>query len=168
MSSKVAFVRETIYQTLFAKVAGISWSVLGPANSTKFGPNSARKLRHWTNVQKEEMPILFQTQRREQVVRPPNRPPRWTLELEWFVYVTTLAQQDATINPSTQLNVILDALMQALEPDAGALAPGGGLDRCTLNGLVYDCKISGVVENFEGDLGDLGVLIVPVEITVPA
>lgn len=167
MASKVVFTREPIYAALFAKVSGATWAAQSLTTATAFVTKS-RKLRHWVDVQKEEMPALFQTQRTEPVTRESNRPPRWKMNVELFIYVATIAQQDADIIPSQQQNPIMDAIMQSLEPDAGSVVPGGGLDRCTLGGLVYDCKISGVVENFEGDLGDLGVLIVPVEITVPA
>lgn len=154
--------REAIYAALFARVKAATWPALSEGGATTWAVSS-RKLLHWSQVPKESMPALFQTQRSEEVVRQRNLPSKWVLKCELYVYVATLAQQDATVIPSQQLNPIMDAIQKQFE----ALPGDGTLDRCTLGGLVDECKIAGVVDDFEGDLGDLGVLIIPAEITVP-
>lgn len=161
------FTRETIYAAAFARALTATWAAFGPDSTTTF-KSSGRKLQHWDGFPVENMPYLGQRQDRERQVRPGNKPPMWLLQIEWYVYLNTLAQGDATIVPSTQINTILDALQAALEPNAGG-AKDGSQERCTLGGLVYECKISEKeIEDFEGYLGDLGVVIVPVEILVPA
>ncbi len=112
------------------------------------------------------MPCLFQTQRTETVTRERGKPPIWVLRAEIFIYVKTLAGQDYEVIPSSQENPILDAVLNILEPNAYP-SQADALERTTLGGLVDQCKVVGTIENFEGDLGDLGVLIVPVEMIVP-
>ncbi len=157
--------REPIYAALFARVAAATWAALGPDAITAFKLTS-RKLLHWTDPSIiDSMPCLFQTQRTETVIRERGKPPIWKLNVELFIYVKTLANQDAAVIPSQQENPILDAVVAILEPSAYP-SQKDSPDACTLGGLVNYCKVQGTVENFEGDLGDLGVLIVPVEIVV--
>lgn len=159
------FTREAIYAALFARVSAATWAALGP-DSIITWVTTGRKLRHWSEVDQSALPCLFQTQRTETIIRTRNEPPIWKLAVEFFIYVKTLAQQDDAIIPSQIENPILDAVCAIMEPNAYA-PQKDAIERCTLGGLVDQCKLVGTVENFEGDLGDLGVLIVPVEIVVP-
>lgn len=156
-------IRETIYAALFARVAACTWAPLSEGGATTWAVSS-RKLRHWDDTDKSEMPALFTKQVSELEVRQRNLPSKWTLKIELYVYVATLAQQDKTVIPASQLNPILDSIQKALQPQPSV---DQSLERNTLGGLVDECKQAGEILNFEGDLGDLGALIIPVEIVVP-
>lgn len=149
--------RETLYAALFAKFAGLTFSSGG---ATSFGTTS-RRLEHWEEVELEGYPALFMVQATERVVQTRGLPPKWSLGILLYIYVRTLAQQDKTVVPSTLLNPIIDALDTALRHDD--LQAG----TCTLGGLVSHAWISGPIETSEGNLGDLEVAVVPVEIVVP-
>lgn len=159
----LTFAREATYAALFARVSAATWAALGGVGGPTTWGTKSRKLVHWTKAPLDAMPCLYQKQVDEDVMRTPNLPAHYSLHAELFVYVATLARQNSEIVPSSQLNVIMDAIEAALEPQPAS----GEVERTTLGGLVYECVIRGKVENFEGDLGDLGVLIVPVEIVVP-
>lgn len=156
--------RENIYQSVFNRVTAATWAALPVSGATGF-KTASRKLVAWDAVSTDQMPALYQQQMRETVTRQPNLPPKWALQVRWYVYVAHLASQDgsATLIPSVQLNAILDAIQAAIEPQTA----DGPLIKNTLGGLAYEAKIVGTVENFEGDLGDFGVLVIPAEILVP-
>ena len=154
--------REAIWSALFTRIGAATWPALSIGGSTTWAMKS-RKLLHWNEVPNEAKPAFFQRQMGAKVVRQRGLPAKWVLKGELYIYVATLAQQNETLIPSQQLNPIMDAV----QAQFAALPGDGTMDRCTLGGLVDECKIEGEVEDFDGDLGDIGVLIVPVEITVP-
>jgi len=150
--------RETLYAAIFAKFAALSFT---SGSATTFVTRS-RKLEHWEDVESEGYPCLFQVQTREAVEQKRGLPPKWTLEMLLYIYVRTSAQMDATVIPSQLLNPIIDALDAALAHDD--LRAG----TCTLGGLVSHAWISGPIETSEGNLGDIEVAVVPLEIVVPS
>lgn len=154
--------RENIYAALFARISAATWPAIPISGATTWA-SASRKMQGWAEVPPGNMPALFQTQVSERVKRDPGKPPVWTLMVELRVYVAHLANTDQSVIPTQQLNPILDAIQAAMEPTF----VDGDPQRCTLGKLVYDCKIVGEVKDFEGDLGDLGVLVIPVEIIVP-
>lgn len=136
--------REAIYQALFDKLATV------PGLKTK-----SRKLKHWTDVPASEQPALFQAQRSEMAATSSGGTAiRWTMNVDVYVYVKT----SAGTPPATQLNNILDAIETALAPDNPIKNTN------TLGGLVVHCRIDGMVETDEGNLGDQAVAIIPVVI----
>lgn len=154
--------RESIYAALFARVGAAVWPALPLSGKTTFTTVS-RKIQGWGDVPLDQMPALFQTQVYERIKRDPGKPPVYILGVEWRVYVAHLADQDISVNPSTSLNYVMDGIQMAMEPNAS----DGDPQRNTLGRTVYDCKMVGEIKDFEGDLGDLGVLLIPVEIVVP-
>lgn len=150
--------RESLYQAIFAKFAGLSFT---SGTKTAFGLTS-RRLQHWEDLEIENFPALMQVQTKESVKQTRGIPTAWTLEMLLYIYVRTEAQQDATVIPSQLLNPIMDAIDAALRPDD--LKAG----TCTLGGLVSHAWISGPIETSEGNLGDLEVAVVPLEIVVPS
>jgi hypothetical protein len=142
--------RETIYGALFAKLQG--------AASFK---TASRRLRHWGDLQPGEQPALFQAQKDETAHRARGLPPKWTLNLDIYVYAQA---PDDTTAPSTVLNPLLDSIEAALAPAGADLATGVQ----TLGGLVSHCWISGKITTDEGVLGGQAVAIVPIEIVVPS
>ena len=150
--------RETLYAALFAKFAGITFT---SGAATSFATTS-RKLAHFEEVEAEGFPALFMVQTTESVQQQRGLPPKWTLGMLLYVYVKTMGQQDATVIPSQLLNPIVDAIDAALAPDDLKVGT------CTLGGLVSHAWISGPVETSEGQLSDLEICVVPIEILVPS
>jgi hypothetical protein len=149
--------RESIYAAVFARFAALSF-VSGSA--TTFVTVS-RKLQHWEEVEAEGYPALFQVQTTETVEQKRGLPPKWTLGILLYIYVRTQAQSGENVIPSQLLNPILDAVDGALRHDD--LAAG----TCTLGGLVSHAWVSGPVETSEGQLGDLELCVIPIEMLVP-
>ena len=150
--------RESLYAAIFAKFAGLTFT---SGTKTAFGYVS-RRLYHWEDLELDDFPALMQVQTREIVKQSRGLPPAWTLSMSLYIYVRTEAQSDAVVIPSQLLNPIMDAIDNALRPDD--LKSG----TCTLGGLVSHAWISGPVETSEGNLGDLEVAVVPLEIVVPS
>jgi hypothetical protein len=68
--------------------------------------------------------------------------------------------------PSTQINNVLDAFEAALQPDPLRDIRGEG-ERCTLGGLVFDCRIEGNIDTDEGLLGPQGFARIPIIVVIP-
>lgn len=150
--------REALYAAIFAKFANLSFT---SGAHTAFA-YSSRRLYLWEDLEIEQFPAMMQVQTKEVVKQQRGLPPKWTLEMLLYVYVRTVAQQDAAVIPSQLLNPIIDAIDRALAPDD--LAAG----TCSLGGLVSHAWIAGPIETSEGNLGDLEVAVVPLEIVVPS
>jgi hypothetical protein len=146
--------REKIYAALFDKI-----STLSPAGSALF-TTVDRRLRHWSDVQIEEHPALFQSQMNEVLTQTRGIPAKHVLNVSLYVYVHTEAQQDKDVVPSSLLNPLIDAIEESLAPDNSD-------GTCTLGGLVSHCWIEGTIETSEGALGNQEVAIVPIHILTP-
>lgn len=138
--------RESVYAALFARASGAG----------EFRTIS-RRLRHWGDVAPIDQPALFQAQRRETPEQQRGLPAKWRLVADLYIYANSGA--DPGITPTTELNVLLDAVENAFAPD-----PVTGVQ--TLGGLASHCWISGPIETDEGTLGEQAVAIVPIEILV--
>lgn len=140
--------REPIYSALFAKFAALPGFV-----------TVSRRLKHFTEVDKAQMPALYQTQLREtpQVTR--GLPTKYNLQAELTVYVN---QSNLTDSITPILNPLLDAIELALKPDDVTAT------ECTLGGKVSHCRIDGgAIEIYEGvNDGTLTVAIIPISIMV--
>ena len=134
--------RESIYAALFTLVSA------APGLFTK-----SRKLLHWNDVPASQRPALFMAQRRETAMQVTGRPTVWTLQVDLYVYVSTLGND----YPGEVLNPILDAITAQLDyPFAGQPQ--------TLGGLVQWARIEGSIETDEGTLGNDAVAIISVSI----
>jgi len=78
--------------------------------------------------------------------------------MDLLIYIS--AGQDPQNIPARDLNLALDALVEAL-------APSPGSERQTLGGLVYHCRIEGRIVKDPGDLDGQGLAIVPLKILAP-
>jgi hypothetical protein len=136
--------REAIHLALFA--------LLGEIEGIK---TLSRRLQHWSDVPGLEQPALFQSQRGQTAHQHAGVPPKWTLEVDLFLYVNS--GNDPKAVPAIVANGLLDAIEAALAP-----VEFGG--KQTLGGLVEHCWISGRIETDEGVLGPQAVAIIPIEI----
>ena len=125
--------REQIYEALFNKVKTVPGLV-----------TTGRKLKHYADVPASAQPALFQTQTGEVVHK------------ELYVYVNT--SSDPAAVPATQLNNIVDTIVDVLAPNWTGYQ--------TLDGLVFNAVIDGKIDTDEGVLGDQAYAIIPVRITV--
>jgi hypothetical protein len=116
----------------------------------------SRRLRHWNDVPPEQQPAVFL------VPGPASRngsgPYAWTLTVSAYVYVRV---PKATAVHATSYSAIVDAM-------AARLVPANPCDvNHTLGGLVHSARLTGPVENDEGNLGEQAVAIVPIQIIAP-
>lgn len=134
--------REAIYSALFAAVS------VAPGLVT-----TSRKLKHWNDVPASQRPALFQAQKREISMVQTGQPTRWLLEVDLYLYVSTLG----ATSPGAVLNPIVDAITAMLDLQVGGFPQ-------TLGGMVHYARVEGTVETDEGTLGDDAVAIIPVQI----
>lgn len=134
--------REDIYQALFDRVAAAPGLI-----------TTARKLRHWDEVEASAMPALFQAQGNQEAMVVTGQPTRWVLSATLWLYVSTLD----IASPGEAVNPLVDFIADAL-----ALSPAGHVQ--TLGGLVHWARIEGTIETSEGTLGDKEVLRIPIKI----
>ena len=133
--------RDTVYAALYAKLAG--------AHSFK---TKGRRLRHWKDVQPENHPAMFLVVSDQVQRSSAGAPLSWAFHAELTLYA-----YDSSLDgvPQIALNAILDDIEAALAADDPAT------DRCTLGGVVRDCRIEGTIETDKGVLGPQAVAIVP-------
>lgn len=136
--------REQIFAALFQQLATI------PGIATV-----SRRLRHWNDVPPDEQPALFLAQGDQIANSDHGMPTIWTMQADVYIYCHGGSDPDSV--PSTDVNVLLDAVEDALKPDYTGYN--------TLGGLVYDARISGQVETDEGLLGQQSIAVVPIKIT---
>jgi hypothetical protein len=139
--------REAIYAAIFALIS----------SAAEFKTKS-RFLRHWSEVDVNEMPAIFMTQDGELPIwanagSETGVPPVWSLDVSFFIYAG-IGEGEST-PPAKLLNPLVDAILAALKPST----PNG---RQTLGGLVHHARVSGRIETDEGLFGTKTVAIVPV------
>jgi hypothetical protein len=144
--------RESIYAAVFA-----FWQSLTIGGTPAF-KTATRKAQAWDGVAPEDTPALLQMQVSEEAVYRKGLPTIWKLKVKLLVYVHTGAQNDPALIPSIIFNPLVDAVVDALVIDDPIN------NACTLGGIVSHCAVEGVVEIFEGDLGDTAVVVIPLTI----
>lgn len=146
--------REEVMAALVAKLSGATFSrAVGGVTTWK---TVSRKLRLFSDVPKHERPALFITEHTETSSnRSENTPQIATFTINLFIY-TNSAGVDV---PAADLNVILEAIDDALAPDYTG--------KQTLGGLVSHCRIEGDTLKDPGDIDGDGLLWVPIKILGP-
>lgn len=137
--------RESIYAAAFAKFSAIS----------DFQTKS-RRIKHWSDMAPPDMPAIFMNQRSEAPIQEKKLPTKWQLGVDIVMYVHTGG--DHSITPASLLNPLVGKLEAALKPD-----PLSGYTTLSIPGVSH-CWIGGPIQYDEGALGDIGVVIVPIEI----
>jgi hypothetical protein len=148
--------REPIFQALYELGSSVSWDTPARTFLTR-----SRRVQHFAKC--PDQPAFFQVEHDEKAEQVTGMPYKWALPATWMVYQNT--GKDPQTIPATENNLILDALQAVVGPQ---LEPGVQFtDRCTLGGLVYDCKISGVITKYDGALEGQGIIVVPLVLLVP-
>lgn len=149
--------REAIYTALYALGSVVEWGDPARTFST-----ISRRLAHWDDCPAQ--PGFYQVEHDDEFpVEKRGLPYSVILKAQWVVYQNT--GKDPKAIPSTENNLIMDALQEALR---ARMEPGVQFaDRLTLGGLVHDCHISGRVFKDAGNLDGQGVIVVPIDILVP-
>lgn len=125
---------------------------------------ASRRLRHWSEVDRNARPALFLSENGGERMNHPSET-LTTREIQPTIVVYTWAPKDnEALVPADQLNDILEAIETALTPAGRDLALFG---RQTLGGLVSHVFINGEIEKDPGDMDEDGILIVPLSVLVP-
>ncbi|MGD0190200.1 MAG: hypothetical protein ABSD74_05630 [Rhizomicrobium sp.] len=143
--SEPQFSRETIFAALF--------SLVSEAGSFQ---TATRRIKEYADVSQATQPAILQVEIGEKWDAPVGKPPIVTLNCRLFIYCEC---NDPTQPVSTQLNDLLDSVMNALASTQWQNW------RQTLGGLVWHARISGEITITEGLSGQSEALI-PVEILV--
>ncbi len=106
------------------------------------------------------MPALFLVPNTEQNDQTRGLPPKWTINLDVYLYVN--APQNPTLSPSRLINPLLDEIENMLSIDNRAA------NVCTLGGLVSHAWLAGQILRGEGIISKSEIVIVPINILVPA
>lgn len=118
----------------------------------------SRILRHFNELRPPDQPAVFLAPRAQLAERKRGLPTKWTIDVSVYVYTKRNGADDV---PDVQMNAILDAIEDALQPPPA-------VESQTLGGLCEHCWIEGVIETDEGVLGDQAIAIVPIRILVPS
>ena len=143
--SEPQFSREAIYAALFALVSG----------SASFR-TATRRIKEYSDVAQGTQPAILQVELGEKWDAPVGKPPVVALNCRFFIYCES---NDPTQPVSTQMNALLDSVMNALASTQWQNY------RQTLGNLVQHARVSGDVTIAEG-LSGQSEAIVPVEILV--
>lgn len=121
----------------------------------------SRRLRLWTEVPPVDRPACFVFEGGFETYGPGAGPiPKRQLDVKLFIYIDA---RDHDSLGASQLNAILDALDATFQPVGSDVSLG----RLTLGGAAYRCAIEGKVLKDPGDLDGDGLLVVPIQITLP-
>lgn len=155
--------RKPVSLALFALGQGLTWSVnSGPAQTFA---SSFRQVKLWDDPG-ANLPMLCQGERTEVIksVRQ-GMPPVRVWMYDWLIYFNPPTDSDAV--PADTTNAILDQI-DALFPDEDSAAQDLGIiTGQTLGGLVHRVNISGKITKWQGDLGGVALILVPIAVTVP-
>ena len=121
---------------------------------------SSRRLRSYDQVDPDQMPALFQTQRPETQERSVvGLPAKRTMWFEIWLY--TCDPQEDSIIPIQQLNKMVDAIEAALDPNQLTGAQ-------TLGNKVTSARIDGSVEYYENVTTDgKSIAVIPIAVLMP-
>ena len=147
--------REAVMSALFTLLQSATFAQ--PVNDNTTWATTSRRLKLWSDVPKSQRPALFMIEPTEtpsyaDII---DLPPKFSMSVELFVYIDS---SDMSTIPATDLNVIMDAIIAVLAPNAGAQ---------TLGGLVKYCRINGRVIKASGDLDGDGLMVIPLTILCP-
>lgn len=134
----------------------IAVALLNLVSATAGAVTVSRELRHFNEVQPEEMPYLCLVGG-NQVVDQTTRsgPPKYLLRFDVYLYVN---RKDSADPAQTLLNNMLDALEASLQPEQCFPEQTLGI------GTVRHCRVNGTISTDEGTLGDVAVAVVPIEV----
>jgi hypothetical protein len=141
--------RDAAYAALFALVT--------PAYAWSSTPS--RRVQLWDKVGIDQRPALFQYEGGEDTYEWIGSLVKRTINARLFVYTDA---KDDSVNGSTALNTIVDAIEALIHPPMGD--NGSGL--MTLGGLVDQARIT-KADRTPGDLDGDGIAIIDVEIILP-
>jgi len=134
-------------------------SFLEAAYPWKMAPS--RRLKLWSDVPMASRPACFLYEGGAETYSWEVSPARkCVLDIKAFIYLNA---KDPNIVGASLINDVLDALDEAFVPIGSDVS----LERKTLDGLAYNCRIDGKVVKDPGDLDGDALLILPIKITLP-
>ena len=142
--------REPIYSALFSALQAALLTPAGPFQTV------SRRWQDPAQISPSDRPALFQVQKEELAsTSVSGLPLNWKLTLDLVIY--SAGAIDSSTAPSTELNLLLDAVEAAVRSITPGLAQ-------TLGGKVTDCRIEGKIEIVENVQGSVALAVVPIEI----
>ncbi len=148
------FPREQIYSALFATLQAALLAPSGPFKTV------SRRWQDPTQLSPADRPSLYQVQKDESISTGVNGLPlRGKLTVDLVLY--TAGDSEPNSVPSTELNMLLDAVEAAIRSATPGIAQ-------SLGGKVSHCRIEGKIEIVENVQGTMALAIVPVEILATA
>jgi hypothetical protein len=148
------FPREQIYSTLFATLQAALLAPVGPFKTV------SRRWQDPTQLSPADRPSLYQVQKDESIATGVNGLPlHGKLTVDLVLY--TAGDSEPNSVPSTELNMLLDAVEAAIRSATPGIAQ-------SLGGKVSHCRIEGKIEIVENVQGTMALAIVPVEILATA
>lgn len=153
--------RERVMQALNAKLMVATFDpIMNGATTWVNNPTLSRKLKHFSDLDPQQQPCLYQVEHDEEVTQKGGRnPERVTMEVSAVCYA--YAGNDYDIG-STFINNMIAGIKNSLtidDPQNNA---------CTLGGLVYNCWVEGKIFKDPGDLDKQCLLVLPIKITLPS
>lgn len=142
-----------------AKIDAMSFTV--PINGASTWVTSQTWLRLWGDVPSDQQPYVALVTHKETDEYRGLGLSRRRLDLRCYCY---------TRNPkaSGKGQTDLDTIMESFEAAFGEAAVDDfSTNQCTLGGLVYWCRIEGVVFKDPGDLDQQTLLVVPLSVEMP-
>lgn len=118
---------------------------------------TGRRVKMWSQVTAQ--PALFLRNLEDEIAVREGQPNRRTMNVEAWIYSN--AGRDPDIAPGTPLNYLIDAIESVIKPDNVLV------NRNTLGGLVWDCKVDGKITYDPGDLDAQAKAIIPIRILIP-
>ncbi len=137
--------REAIYSAVLDKLSSIADFKI-----------KSRRIKHWSDVAPADFPCFFLNQRFESAEQEKKLPTKWTLSIDLVIYVHSGGDHNVIV--SSLINALVDKIELALKPN-----PLTGYTTLDIPGVSH-CWIGGPIEHDEGVLGDIGVVIVPLDI----
>lgn len=142
--------REPIYSALFSALQAALLAPAGPFQTV------SRRWQDPAQISPADRPALFQVQKEELASTSVNGLPlNWKLTLDLVIY--SAGASDSSTAPSTELNLLLDAVEAAVRSATPGLSQ-------SLGGRVTDCRIEGKIEIVENVQGSVALAVVPIEI----
>lgn len=140
------------------QIAVALFTLLSSAVMTAGAATTSRRLLLWSDVPTGDQPALFLAQGDEHSRDAISGDLRaWTMDFKAYVYIK---ETDKTVTPATKLNLMIQALKDAVAPSADG-------ERQTLGGLVQYIEIPEVITD-EGTLGDQAVAVINLAVSYAA
>ena len=128
--------------------------------ATKF-VTVGRKFTDWDQITAAQRPALFLWERGETIAYQNEVGQVVTMHDDAIICLDP--SPEPTRDPISDIDALLDELDRVLAPTTGM---DQAMGRQTLGGLVYHCRIQGEIVKASGDVSNISLLIVPINVMI--